>query len=260
MPGDDLNEVRVLVTRPVEQAVNLANLVKQHGGEPVLFPLLQIEPIEPAEAGKALFDKLGHDDLLIFVSANAVRCAQQYFVNKAPASLSIAAIGRGTANELARLGVKAGLVPGKSQDSEALLAMPELKNVKGRHVVIVRGEGGREKLAETLRARGAEVDYAEVYRRVAPDVRISSYISTDKVDVITITSGEALTNLAEMAKQQDQSWLFEKPLVVIHDRIAQRAMQLGFNKPVQVTSEVSDTAILNCLLELKRSGSLEGSE
>ena len=260
MPGNDLNGVSVLVTRPVEQAVNLTNLIKQQGGKAVLFPLLEIEPVGLSQSTRALFAELDCNDLLIFVSANAVRFAQQYILDKEPGSLAIAAIGRGTATELARLGLKIKIVPEKPHDSEALLALPELQNVKDRHVVIVRGEGGREKLADSLRARGAEVDYAEVYRRVAPDVQISSQISREKVDVITITSGEALTNLAEMAKQQNQPWLFEKPLVVIHDRIAQLANKLGFSKPVQVTSEVSDAAILESLVQMKKSGSLEGSE
>lgn len=256
MPNNDLNGVRVLVTRPVEQSANLGHIIEQKGGHAILFPLLRIEPVIDSAAVITLFSQLSKVDLLIFVSANAVRCAEPYLAGLAPDSVTIAAIGRGTSNELTRVGLSPQLIPATSYDSEALLALPELQDMTDKHVIIVRGQGGREKLATTLQARGAEVDYAEVYRRVAPEAQLISQFSSDDVDVITITSGEALTNLAGMANQQNQAWLFEKSLVVIHDRIAQQARQLGFKKTVQVTAAVSDSAIVDSLIQMKQTGSL----
>jgi uroporphyrinogen-III synthase len=254
MPDNELNGVRVLVTRPPEQAQNLVKLIEQHGGQPVLLPMLKIEAIEPDEASLRHLTQLTGEELVIFVSANAVRNAQHYVPQKIRHELTIAAIGRGTANELARAGLQVNLVPDSSHDSEALLELPQLTHVKDRHVVIVRGKGGREKLAETLRARGAIVDYAEVYQRVAPNVKIDEHLTTDGIDVISITSGEALANLAALAKTQQQNWLFERPLVVFHARIAQQAKELGFSKPALVVNEMSDAGIVYSLVQMQKTG------
>jgi uroporphyrinogen-III synthase len=58
--------------------------------------------------------------------------------------------------------LRATYCPAQAFTSEALLALPELRQLPGRRILILRGEGGREHLRETLRARGAEVDYLEV--------------------------------------------------------------------------------------------------
>jgi uroporphyrinogen-III synthase len=254
MPDNGLDGLKVLVTRPSEQAQNLVKLIEQHAGNPVLLPMLKIEPVQPDESSLHLLQQLTGKELLIFISANAVRYAHQYVPQAIRHELTIAAIGRGTANELARAGLQVNLLPDTSHDSEALLALPQLSDIKGRHVVIVRGQGGREKLAETLRARGANVDYAEVYRRVAPDVKIEEHLSPAGIDIISITSGEALTNLAELARAQQQSWVFEKPLVVFHNRIAQQAKELGFGKTVLVVKEMSDAGIVHSLVQMNNTG------
>jgi uroporphyrinogen-III synthase len=254
MPDNALNGLKVLVTRPFEQAKNLVKLIEQHGGQPVLLPMLKIDPVLPDETSLHQLQQLTGNELLIFVSANAVRYGHHYVPQAIRHELTIAAIGRGTANELARAGLQVNLLPDTSHDSEALLALPQLSDVKDRHIVIVRGKGGREKLAETLRARGANVDYAEVYRRVAPEVKIDEHLSPAGIDIISITSGDALNNLAVLAHAQQQTWVFEKPLVVFHNRIAQQAKELGFGKTVLVVSEMSDAGIVRSLVQMNKTG------
>lgn len=254
MPGNELNGLRVLVTRPVDQSRNLVELIKQHGGQTIECPMLVIEPLRPDKKSMRLLEGLSRKELVIFVSANAVRHAHQYIPQDIRHELTIAAIGRGTANELARAGLQVNILPDASHDTEALLALPQLNEVKNRHVVIVRGQGGREKLADTLRARGANVDYAEVYRRVAPQVQLDTRFSAGSIDAISITSAEALTNLVSLVKTQQQTWLFEKPLVVFHDRMAQQARTSGFTSTVLVVNEMSDAGIVAGLVQLNTTG------
>ena len=252
MPDNDLNGLKVLVTRPAAQAQTLIGLIRQHGGQPVPLPMLKIEPMVPSQQSLHLLRQLSRNDIVIFASANAVHYAHEYIPAETRHDLTIAAIGRGTANELAKAGLQVNMQPERSHDSEALLALPQLKHVQNRHVVIVRGKGGREKLAQTLRERGAVVDYAEVYQRVAPDIQIDEQLSASSVDVISITSSEALTNLARLAEAQQQGWMFEKPLVVFHERIAQHASELGFRKSIHVVEDMSDAGIVASLKDIKQ--------
>jgi uroporphyrinogen-III synthase len=136
-------------------------------------------------------------------------------------------------------------MPSAQFDSEGLLAQPELKDVAEQRILIVRGQGGREFLAETLRARGAIVDYAEVYKRL-PTKQVLTYEPGD-IDVILITSSEALSHLASIASQQGNSWLLEKPLLVLHERIAMRAKQLGFKLKPDVAKQASEASLLEAL-------------
>jgi len=104
-------------------------------------------------------------DLVVFVSPSAVRIAAPAI--QRPPRLA-AAIGAGTRRELERAGFDNVISPKDGNDSEALLAAPELQAMAGRRVLIVRGEGGRAFLGDALRARGAAVEYAECYRRAGP--------------------------------------------------------------------------------------------
>jgi uroporphyrinogen-III synthase len=158
----------------------------------------------------------------------------------------IAAIGRATAQALALAGLTVDLVPESGYNSEALLAMPQMQQLKGQNCLIVRGEGGREELATTLRSRGAYVEYLEVYKRVTPDIdnsQVSLLLAQDKLDVITVTSGEALQNLLIMLEEKHHQRLFEVSLVVVGNRIKQIAADIGF-KRIAVTNCPSDLAIL----------------
>ena len=124
--------------------------------------------------------------------------------------------------------------------------MPQMQQMNGQRCLIVRGEGGRDELAVALRSRGANVEYLDVYKRIIPSIdssQVDILVAQDKLDVITITSGEALQNLLIMLGEKDRQRLFDVPLVVVSDRIGQIAADIGF-KRIAVTHDPSDTAIL----------------
>ncbi len=152
----------VLVTRPVEQAESLCRLIEEGGGQAIRFPLLEIVPAAGDGAGACRLRRLENLDWLIFVSVNAVRCAfellgPQWLKGSAP---KIAAVGQATARELVARGVAVDLKPKQQFNSESLLALPEWADVGGQRFLIIRGEGGRELLADALRQRGGVVEYA----------------------------------------------------------------------------------------------------
>ena len=246
-----LQGLSVLVTRPAEQADALCELIEKAHGRPVRFPALEILP--PADAGAAtdLLQRAAEADLLIFVSANAVRRAFPLLPDVLPAGLAIAAVGRATARALEEVGLEPTLVPTQRFDSEGLLSLPGLQQMAGKRVLIVRGEGGRELLRQALEERGAEVAYAEVYRRrCASRSTANLAASWDRlVQAVTVTSVEILDCLWNLLDASGRERLRLTPLVVLSERIAARASELGCNR-VQVTEQAGDRAILQALCKL----------
>ena len=248
----DLAGRGVLVTRPAAQADGLCQLIEAAGGRAIRFPTIAIAPTADADAAALLAEAW---DLLYFVSPNAVEQALALVPDGRWSRVTwIAAVGRGTAKVLAAAGRAPDLVPSDRYESEALLAMPELADMRGRRVLIVRGEGGRGLFAETLAARGAEVRFAEVYRRVRPTLDPAPLLERwpDEVALIMATSDEVLLNLLEMLGPAGREQLLRTPLVVIAERTAQTALAQGFIR-VKVAERAEDSAILQALCELNRS-------
>ena len=110
--------------------------------------------------------------------------------------------GPGTAEALAAAGIAGARIPATTFDSEGLLELPELADVRGKRVLILRGDGGREHLGDTLRARGAHVEGVSCYRRARPrsDTKgLGEAFRDGAIDIVTITSSEALDNLWAIA-------------------------------------------------------------
>ena len=250
--GHDLGGLRVVVTRPARQAAALADRIRQAGGRPLLFPLLAITGPADPEALRPLLERLPDTDLLIFVSPNAVRYGLEQLAayGGLPVNSRLACVGQGTARALEQLAGRApDLLPAAGDDSEALLALPTLQQVDGLQVAIFRGQGGREQLAETLRARGAQVGYAEVYRRVRPDndpEQLLGPLRQGAIDIISVTSGEALDNLIEFGAPELET-LQRTPLVVFHQRIADAARRRGFHGPLRICDQPGDDGLLETL-------------
>ncbi|MGR9045302.1 MAG: uroporphyrinogen-III synthase [Gammaproteobacteria bacterium] len=244
----------VLVTRPAHQAEHLVELIERRGWRAVLFPVLEILPVMGSEKLNSLLPRLEHFDILIFISANAVNFALQANGGKIDLfeNHRIAAVGRATAKALEMAGLSVDWLPTSGFNSEALLEMPAFQRVEGRSLLIVRGEGGRETLADTLRARGATVEYLEVYKRIRPESDnrpVVRLLERHELDVITLTSGEALQNLMVMLGQNCRSELCTVPLVVISQRMKDMAEAMGF-ETVMVADSPADTAMIETITKV----------
>ncbi len=223
----------MLVTRPSHQAEKLARLIGEANGEAVRFPALAIEsPTDPARV-KELLLRLQTFDLAVFVSANAVEHGLALLGSSWPPAVMVAAVGEGSAAALRSHGIVPVIVPSGRADSESLLAVPQLQNLQGRRVLILRGEGGRELLAEKLSLRGADVTYAECYRRVRPCTDPAAIISRwelGALHAVTVMSGETLDNLRAMLGPSGQQLLHTTPLFVPHTSIAEHAKRMGVSE------------------------------
>ena len=233
----------VVITRPRAQAESLARAVAAIGRTPLILPLLEIAPLPDTSALEAALAGLERYALVAFVSPNAVDAAFAHLAGAAaawPRGVPLAVLGEGSRAALARHGLAAdtatilGPLDPTRSDSEHLLASLDLAALAGKRVLIVRGESGRELMADGFRAAGAEVVVVPAYRRSVPPLtpqlaaQLRALLSapTDWI----ITSSEALRGLFGLLNELDfacVSQMQAQHVIVPHARIAATAAELG---------------------------------
>ncbi len=232
----------VLVTRPATQAARLCELITERGGRAYRLPSIEIEPVTP-ELPPDLGDSV---DIVIFISRNAVTHGSHVLLRLEGALPEIAAVGPGTATDLATAGIRVTLGPGSTASSEGLLAVAGLTNVAAKKILIIRGVGGRELLADTLRRRGAEVIYAEVYRRLCPDhprhliAIVDGALSRGQIRFVIANSILGLKNLVGFFHAPTAGHLLGAELVTGSERVVKEAETLGFELPPVLAAGPSD--------------------
>ena len=248
-PGD---AVPVLVTRPAGQAGGLCAALEGLGYRVHHQPLLELEPVGELGPGqRRIAMQLDLYQHVIFVSANAVRlgmdCLADYWP-QLPVGLNWYAVGEATARRLESYGIRA-ITPGETMSSEGLLALGPLQSVEGHRVLIVRGEGGRTLLREALSARGARVEELACYRRKCPSLpagALGGLLETSGIQLILVSSGEAMANLQALLSPQETTKFRHIGLLVPSHRVASLAAEEGFDH-ILVADNASDAAMLRAV-------------
>ncbi|BCA96842.1 uroporphyrinogen III methyltransferase [Legionella antarctica] len=228
-----LNGLRVLNTRPRNQAQALSKSIIDAGGISIECPAIEIKATNAAWI--RLLPDLLKVNQAIFVSANAVHhCFTQFRLNGIhwPAQIKVIAIGQGTAKALGELNIQVNYLP-ETPDSEGLLSLSNLQQLKNQTVLLFKGIGGREVIEKGLLQREAKVITFNVYRRVLPQIRgqfINSLWHDDLVDIILLTSEQSIRNLFKIFAKEAHDWLQEKPCLVISERLGKSASRLGMKK------------------------------
>ena len=228
MISNKLKGLRILNTRPSDQAVKLSMLITQHGGYSIERPMLAIQATDNTWVKK--IPTLTSIHQAIFVSPNAV----QYFFktmapNTWPASIYTTAIGSATANALTTNHLQVHQIP-KQADSEHLLKLNHFKHIAQQNILLVKGKGGLSILSDYLSAHRANLIEVNVYERTAPNIpqdELDYLWQTDAIDVIIITSQEAMQNLFTLFGKKAYAWLCQKPFFVLSDRLAHIARSYG---------------------------------
>ena len=231
----------IVLTRPRELAEAFAKEIEARSARAFVFPTIEIQPL----AAPAVLADIARFDFVVFVSPSAVRVA----ANLLPpwqGTMRAVAISFGTKRELDRAGIAPVIVPHAGADSEAVLAAPELQQVAGKRVLIVRGDDGRPLLGDALAARGAKVEYAECYRRVRPQADAAPLLAAWKrgeVHAVVALSAQALGNFIDMTQGALSAAM---PFFVSHERIARHAKGLGVREVV--VAAPSDDAMIERLV------------
>ncbi len=240
-----LDGISVLVTRPRPFNEDACDLVRAEGGTAIALPAIRIEP-------QAAATDMGACDWAIFVSRNAVRHGHRS-LNRGDHAPRVAAVGSATAEELERHGFTDIVRPEQGFTSEALLQHPALQAVRGARVRIVRGNGGRELLAETLRERGASVEYLEVYRRIpethsrARLAEIRRLLAAAGIDFVTVGSGETLDALTGLLGPSASALLRRSQLVTASERVVKMAESLGLGGRILLASGPQDALLVDSI-------------
>jgi len=230
--------MKVLVTRPAAQAVEWVAQLHAQGLDAAALPLIGIAPARDPAAVRAAWARLADDRLLVFVSPNA---AEQFFALRPadvvwPAGLQVGSPGPGTTRCLVALGVPVETIVEPAADapqfdSEALWARLAAQPWAGARVLVVRGDGGRDWLAETLREQGAQVDFVSAYERCTPRLDaaqralLAEAIARPRGHLWFFSSSEAIDHLQALAPQARWDGALA---VATHPRIVTRARQAGF--------------------------------
>ena len=237
----------IVITRPEAQSQALALLIRAAHGIPILFPLLEITPLDDYYQCDVVLASLAHQDGVIFISTNAVRYAmpriRRLFGEHLPA-VQWFAMGAASAEALHEYGIVQVHIPCTGTDSEALLNLPVLQSAQGKAFILVRGVGGRALLADSLQQRGAKVQLAECYQRRNPQTDcalLSQLWQQGRLHAIVVTSSEAMRHLMALAGQCD--WLRQVLICAAHPRIAREVD--GYR--IVVAQAMNDAAIVACL-------------
>jgi uroporphyrinogen-III synthase len=243
----------IAVTRPAAQAEGLCRAIMDAGGSAFRFPLLEIVPVTDPAVFAPVAERLDTFDFAFFVSPNAaehglagLRQARQW-----PSGLRVAAVGQGSARALGSHGFADVIAPAEGFDSEAVLALPEFapEAVRGRAVLVVRGNAGRELFGETLTARGARVEYLSCYHRVCPvadPAPLLELAARGGLDALSITTAEGVDHLARIVGDDGLACLSALPVFVSHPRIAARCHLHGLGQTI--ASGAGDDALIRALV------------
>jgi uroporphyrinogen-III synthase len=250
--------LRVVVTRPAAQAAAWVEQLRARGVAAEALPLIEIAGVEVVARLVDAWQSLAHHRLVVFVSANAV---EHFFAVRPegvvwPDDVAAGAPGPGTAEALLRAGCPAAAVVSPAVDaaqfdSEALWERLRGRDWNGARVLVVRGDGGRDWLADQLRDAGATVETVSAYRRVAPTfaadarARLGALVAGNDV-VWLFSSSEAIVNLAHAVG--DAHWQ-QARAVATHPRIAARARALGFGAVVECGATVD--AVVACIQSIE---------
>ena len=231
----------VVLTRPRDLAAAFAKRIESRGARAIVFPTIEIRPL-PAPP---VLREIAQFDFVVFVSPSAVRVAEK-MLPPWPPGLRAVAISHGTKRELDRVGIAPVIVPQAGADSEAVLAAPELQQVAGKRVLVIRGDDGRPVLGDRLAARGARVEYAQCYRRIRPNADAAPLLAAwrrGEIHAVVALSAQALGNFSDMTQG---ALAAATPFFVSHERIARHARSLGVREVV--VAEPSDDAMIERLV------------
>lgn len=246
----------ILVTRPAPNGEELCQLLNQQGFATLYAPLFDIEKGRELNQLPTLLQNLQSGDYVFAVSKNAIVYADQVLKNIGlhwRSDLNYFAVGRRSAEYFSALTEHPVLYPYPNENSEGLLALPQMQQLEKKKIVILRGNGGRELFRQQVETLGASVEVVECYQRIAKEYDNIQQISIWKragINTIIVTSNEILHYLVEFVPKNDHNWLTECHLIGISPRIIKLAKDYGWENVTQ-TARADNASILDTLLSLK---------
>jgi uroporphyrinogen III methyltransferase / synthase len=256
----------VLITRPREQADDLARPLAELGADVLLQPAIEIKPLPATETCDRLIELINRFDWLVFSSSNGVRCFFERLLRsdvspardvRALGRIKIAAVGPGTAEELARFHLRADLVPDEYRAESLAASLCRPRNATegvpyseaGKRFLLIRASRGREVLAEELTKAGGVVEQLVVYDSVdveQADAAIAARLAAGEIHWTTVTSSAIARSLAQLFGDS----LHRTKLVSISPITSATLRELGY-EPAAEAKEYTMDGVVAAIRESK---------
>lgn len=244
----------ILVTRPSPAGEQLVSRLRTLGRVAYHSPLIEFSPGSELVKLPEMLSSLQRQDLIVVLSQHAVNYANRALQQQHqhwPDFVDYYAIGRTTGLLMHRASSLPVTYPQEGETSETLLQLPSLQNLSAKRALILRGNGGRELIAETLSERGVKVTYCECYQR-SPIYYDGNEQSANwqraGIDTLVVTSGEMLQQLYMLVPEYYRtSWLLRCSLIVVSERLATLARQLGWAATIRVAENADNDALIRAL-------------
>lgn len=240
-----------LITRPAGKADKLLAALDDSGVGYLYQPLIATAQVNVTPHD---IQQLQQADAIVFVSVSAVSSLQQQ-LDGAILTAPVFAVGQTTALALQRWLGKDVQVP-EDQRSEGLLQLPQLQQLTGKHIVVVRGNAGRELIKQGLTQRGAAVRYVQSYKRIALPLDgelLCQQWQLAGIRCIVATSNEILQQLFTLVPKAHHSWLTQRDYILVSPRMKDSALALGIaQQHIVLADNANDWALLSAISQLKR--------
>jgi uroporphyrinogen III methyltransferase/synthase len=245
---------RVLVTRPRDQAGEMVDRLTVLGADAIEAPMIRIVPPEDEAPLKMAARNVASFDWVVFTSANAVDALLTALLDgprdiRALAGPQLCTVGSGTAERLARYGIRVDLVPDEFRGEAVVAALAQHGAVEGARVLVPRADIGRDVIADGLRNAGALVTDVVAYRTVLEDAQaedgpdVYRMLLDSKIDVVTFTSPSAVRNFTQIYGIEQTVDLLKNTIVAVIGPVTAEAA-IGLGIPVAVVPSVSTVAAL----------------
>lgn len=243
----------ILVTRPSPAGEQLVSRLRAQGKMAYSFPLIEFAPGRQLAQLPEQLAALAPGSLIFVLSQHVIHFAHSLFRHKGidwPKEHNWFAIGRTSALTLHAASQLTVHYPRGRETSEVLLQLPELQHIHGKQALILRGNGGRELLGETLQERGADVVFCECYQRNEVNYNAMEEACRwydQQISTLVVTSGEMLQQLyALIPAWYRENWLLQCQLLVVSERLANLARDLGWHD-IRVADNADNDALLRAL-------------
>lgn len=255
MPDQNLTGVKLLIPRPEPGGTSTASLVESHGGDAIVFPVLEITAPSNFRELDQIIQNLDALDILVLVSIHAVNgfaSRLRYHAKELPKSVNIAVVGPKTATACAAKGIPVCWKPIDRFDSEGLLLAMNETAMENKRIAILRSQDGRDFLFEAFQSRGARVEYVNCYQRKPTSRPIASVLDiwrSGGINCVLITSESILDTLQSLLGQEHADMLQKTPVLTISGRLADSCKKAGV-QVVHRAASMDDASILFGLKQL----------
>jgi uroporphyrinogen III methyltransferase/synthase len=240
----------IVVTRPRDRADEMIDAITRLGGEPLIVPLIAVQPLPMAEAHRATLRKLEHFDWLVFTSASAVEMFHPWFekemIRELPATLRVIAVGEKTAAAVRAYSWHVETLAERASAEGVVATLLRQKAGRDTKILFPSALEGRKLVPQELEKAGAQVVVLPVYQTAPATPKnlavLSMRLRDKKIDAITFTSPSAVQQFFHLLPLSEWPVLREICLAVIGPTTAAAIREHGLQ--VSVMPETTSAAAL----------------